>query len=116
MTSLKVVMVRANRCVVASVILVLTPDDIRVYNCPFQELESAAGIAPGSVKLILTDIPYDGAFLPQVSELADLASRLLAEGGLLVMYCGQFYLPEVLRRLGEHLTYAWTRASVWDGA
>ena len=93
----------------------ITPDDINLYHCPFQELEAVADISPGSVKLILTDIPYGGSFLSQVSELADLASRLLAEGGLLVTYCGHLFLPEIFRRLGEHLTYAWMCASVWDG-
>ena len=41
--------------------------------------------------------------------------RVLVDGGLLVMYCGQYWLPEVMRRLGEHLTYRWMIASVWDG-
>jgi hypothetical protein len=48
-------------------------------------------------------------------ELADLASRVLVEGGLFAMYCGQYWLPEVMRQLGEHLTYRWMIASMWDG-
>lgn len=97
------------------IILPLSDDDIRIHHCRFQDLETVAGIEPASVSLVFPDIPYNGDFLPQVSELAAMASRILVDGGLFVMYSGQFYLPEVLRRLGEHLTWRWMRASVWDG-
>lgn len=50
-----------------------------------------------------------------MSDLAALVSRILVEGGLFAMYSGQFYLPEVMRRVGEHLTYRWTCAAVWRG-
>lgn len=89
--------------------------DIRLHHCPFQRLEEVAAIKPNSVNLFLTDFPYAPEFLPQVSELAALASRVLVEGGLLVTYSGVLYLDEVLRRLDEHLTYRWTAASVWMG-
>lgn len=92
---------------------VITPDNISLHHCQFQDLESY--IEPGSANLVLTDIPYDNAFVPQISELAALASRLLVDGGLFVMYTGKYCLPEVLQRLGEHLTYRWTIESVWDG-
>jgi hypothetical protein len=94
---------------------ILAPDGIKLYHCHFQDLETVAGIKPASVNLVFPDIPYDGNFVPQVSDLAAMASRILVDGGLLVMYCGQYWLPEVLRRLGEHLTWRWMRASVWDG-
>ena len=90
-------------------------DAIRMYHCPFQQLEQLAGLSPASANLVCTDIPYGKDFLPYVSELADLASRVLVEGGLFVMYSGQYWLPEVMRRLGEHLTYRWMITSVWDG-
>ena len=90
-------------------------DDIRLYHCPFQELEKKAKIKRNSVSLILTDFPYNKEFLPQLSELSKFAKRVLKQGGLLVTYSGQYYLPEVLERLGENLTYRWTMASVWNG-
>jgi ParB-like chromosome segregation protein Spo0J len=99
-------------------ISVMTPgdqDSIRLYHCPFQRLEEVAGIGPGSVNLILTDIPYGKDFLPEVAELGEFASRVLVEGGLLVTYTGHLYLDEVMGQLGRHLTYCWTRASVWSG-
>ena len=44
-----------------------------------------------------------------------MAARVLVDGGLFVMYSGQYWLPEVMRRLGEHLTYRWVFAGVWQG-
>ena len=89
--------------------------DIKLYHCRFQDLEAIAGIAPGQAKLVLTDIPYDQSFLPQVADLGAFSARVLAEGGLLVTLCGQYWLHKVLAMLGEHLTYRWINASVWDG-
>jgi hypothetical protein len=85
--------------------------DIRLYHCPFQKLEEVAGIEPNSVNLILTDIPYGQEFLPEVAELGAFASRALVDGGLLVMYAGQYYLDHVMRALGEHLKYRWMKCS-----
>ena len=95
----------------------LPPSDgsIRLYRCPFQGLEAAAGIEPDSADLILTDPPYDGEFVPQVADLAALAGRILRPGGLLVMYYGHGNLDRVMGLLGEHLSLGWVAASVWDG-
>ena len=89
--------------------------DIRLYRCPFQRLEEVAGIEPNSVNLILTDIPYDGAFVPQVAELGAFTARVLVENGLLVTLSGQFYLNQVMRSLDEHLTWGWQGCSAWTG-
>lgn len=89
--------------------------DIRLHHCPLQKLEQVAGIAPGTVNLLLTDIPYGKEFLGQLTDLAAMAARVLAEGGLMVCYTGQFYLPQYLQAFCEHLTYRWTIASVWRG-
>jgi ParB-like chromosome segregation protein Spo0J len=89
--------------------------DIKIYHCPFQKLEEVAGIEPGSVNLILTDIPYCPEFLPEVSDLGAFAARALVEGGLLVTYSGVLYLNQVIRSLDEHLKWAWSAASVWMG-
>ena len=88
---------------------------IRILHCPFQQLEQLAGLQPASVKLLCTDIPYDKGFLTQIGELAEMAARVLVDGGLFIMYSGQYWLPEVMRRLGEHLTYRWVFAGVWQG-
>ena len=85
--------------------------DIRLYHCPFQQLEEVAGIEPNSVNLILTDIPYGKDFLPQVADLGAFAARVFVEGGLLVTYSGQYHLDHVMRTLDEHLTYRWIKCS-----
>jgi hypothetical protein len=90
-------------------------DDIQIHHCRFQDLETVADIEPESVNLILTDIPYDGDFLPQVSELAEMANRILVDGGVLAVLSGQFYLDEVIRQLREHLNWAWLGTAVWNG-
>jgi hypothetical protein len=91
-----------------------TADAIRLFHCPFQQLDQTAGIAPESVQLICTDIPYGKDFLPQVSELAAFASRVLVPGGLFVTHCGQYWLPEVISELATTLRYRWVIASVWQ--
>jgi ParB-like chromosome segregation protein Spo0J len=88
-------------------------DAIRMYHCPFQQLEQMAGLAPASVQLVCTDIPYGQEFLPQLEELAALAKRVLVPGGLFVSYVGQFRLDEKLSALGKHLSYRWLCSSVW---
>ena len=82
---------------------------------PVPELEAAAGIVPASVHAIITDILYDGPFLPQVSELAEFAKRVLVPGGLLVTLSGTLYVDQVMKRLGEHLDWGWMGSSTWDG-
>jgi ParB-like chromosome segregation protein Spo0J len=89
--------------------------DIRLYHCRFQQLEKVAEIEPNSVNLVLTDIPYDEAFLPQIAELGAFASRVLVPGGLFVTYCGTMYLNQVIRSLDEHLTWGWKAESAWMG-
>ncbi|QDU50511.1 DNA methyltransferase [Gimesia panareensis] len=93
----------------------VTDEDIRIFHTPFQKLESVAGIEPESVQLICTDVPYDKSFLPQIEELAEFAERVLVDGGVLVTYSGQYWLPQVMGMLGKHLDYRWMIASYWSG-
>ena len=93
----------------------LPTDAIRLYHCRFQELEQVAGLKPGSAKAFIADIPYEQSFLPQVDDLAQLAQRILVDGGVLVLYDGQAYLNRVMATLDKHLIYRWTAAFVWGG-
>jgi hypothetical protein len=104
-----------NEAMDKTVSIPLSNYDFKLYHCPFQDLETIAGIKPDSVNMLITDIPYDKGFVPQVSDLASMASRIPVEGGLFVMYSGQYWLLDIMKRLGEHLTYRWMCASVWDG-
>ncbi|KAA0139176.1 hypothetical protein FYZ48_11080 [Gimesia chilikensis] len=90
-------------------------DDIRLYHTRFQDLEIIAGIEPESVNLICTDIPYGKEFLPEIESLAEFAERVLVEGGIFITYSGQYHLPEVMEKLGQHLTYRWEISSHYKG-
>ena len=97
-------------------VIVPLPDDlVRPYHCRFQELETVAGILPASVQLVYADIPYDGEFLKQVAELAAFAVRVLVRSGICAVMTGQYYFAEVMRSLGERLTWQWMRAMTWAG-
>ena len=74
-----------------------------------------ADVPDGSIDVVLTDPPYPGEFLPLWSDLAIFAKRVLKPDGLLVAMSGQTHLPEVFKRLGEHLRYRWTIAYIATG-
>ena len=81
--------------------------DLRVCSC--RDL-FASGVRPDAV---ITDPPYPAEFLPVFSELAEACRD--AEVPLVAVMSGQSYLPEVMRRLCEHLTYRWTLAYLTPG-
>lgn len=81
--------------------------DLRVCSCA--EL-FASGIRPDAV---ITDPPYPREFLPVFSELAEACAK--AGVPLVAVMSGQSYLPEVMQRLCEHLTYRWTLAYLTPG-
>ncbi|WUI02081.1 DNA methyltransferase [Spirillospora sp. NBC_00431] len=86
--------------------------DAEIRHCPLTKLD----LEPDSVDLIFTDPPYPSEFLPLWSDLGALAAKALKPGGLVVAYTGQMFLPEVMRRMGEHLPYWWTYAVTHTGA
>jgi hypothetical protein len=66
-------------------------------------------ISSGSISLMFTDPPYGKEWLPNWGPLGKMASRVLKEGGYLVTYGSQPYLPaphgeaEKLDRAAKHL-------------
>jgi ParB-like chromosome segregation protein Spo0J len=88
---------------------------IRLFHCPLQNFERSADIQPGTVNLVLTDIPYGREFLPQLPDLATFAQRVLAEGGIFATYCGVVDLPQVMEGIGRHLAYQAVAFSSWSG-
>jgi ParB-like chromosome segregation protein Spo0J len=76
---------------------------IRIEHCGIEDLT----IQSSSVSLILTDPPYPAEYLALWSVLAERAAAWLAPNGALLAYSGQWHLPEVIRRLSEHLDYWW---------
>jgi site-specific DNA-methyltransferase (adenine-specific) len=69
-----------------------------------------ADLPDQSVSLIFTDPPYDRASVPLYRDLAQLAARVLIDGGSLVCYAGQYALPEVFPRMTPWLKYQWAFA------
>lgn len=90
-------------------------EPIRLFHCPFQNLERVAGLEPGTVNLILTDLPYGREFLPQLPDLASFGERVLVDGGIFVTHCGVAYMPKVVNELSRHLTYQAVAFSSWSG-
>ncbi len=74
-----------------------------------------AFIEPGSIKAIITDPPYPEKYLDCYSQVAEFAKDKLCENGFLVCYAGQYFLPEVMARLGKHLEYYWTIGMIHQG-
>lgn len=77
--------------------------------------EVFANIPDGSVDCIITDPPYPYEFIEVWSKLSRVAKRVLKPNGFCVAYSGQMYLPEVIKRMNEHLDYYWTFAVYHEG-
>lgn len=79
--------------------------------------EVLADLPDGSVRAIVTDPPYPRSELPLWTQLGEFAARVLdPELGVLVALSGQYYLPDVLRRLGRSLDFRWVVAQLQPGA
>jgi len=61
-----------------------------------------------NIDAIITDPPYPKEFIGCYSDLSKYASGHLKDKGFIAAYSGQYNLPEVIKRLSEHLTYVWT--------
>lgn len=82
-------------------------DRYRLFNCDFRRLGKTAGIQPGTVDLIVADPPYFKDDLHLYSKVAKWAKKFLKDGGVMVVYCGTMYLPEILDRLRLYLRHHW---------
>lgn len=94
------------------------PDDhapIRLYHSDFRDLEQVARIEPGSVDLILTDVPYDRKFTTQFDDLGAFASRVLKDGGVFCVYLGVIQVADAIKSFTQHLEYRATAFSSWLG-
>lgn len=85
-----------------------------LYHGDFRETLSV--IPDQSIDLIVTDPPYPKEDLPLWSDLSAFAARTLGDRGILFAWTGQIFLPEVIRRLSEHLNYGWTYALMLPGS
>jgi hypothetical protein len=103
----------------------------RVEHGDFREL----GLEPKSVDTIITDPPYPAEHLPLYGRkprsfdeygdpvysdmdeygLSEVAAEVLKPGGICAVMVGQSWLPEVIERLSQRLTYHWTIAYLTPG-
>ena len=65
------------------------------------------GLPNASVDLIFTDPPYDLGALDCYSVLALFGKRVLKPEAFCYAYAGQSYLPQVMARMAQHLTWFW---------
>jgi hypothetical protein len=72
-------------------------------------------IPAASVDWVVTDPPYPEEFLQCFTDLSIAAAHALKPGGSLLCMSGEAYLPEVIRRLDERLSYHWTIAYLTPG-
>lgn len=77
----------------------------RLLHCNVDRL---AELLPArSVDLIVTDPLYDREHLAMYSTLSKVAAHVVRPGGVVAALASVSFLPEVIERLGEHLTYYW---------
>jgi site-specific DNA-methyltransferase (adenine-specific) len=60
-----------------------------------------------SIDFIITDPPYPREYISLYGDLSCLASRVLKQGGSLIVMIGQSYLPEIIEQLNLHMSYYW---------
>jgi DNA modification methylase len=90
---------------------IILTDDFR-----FGDFEKVlADIPDGSVDCIITDPPYPIEFIECWSNLSKFAKRVLKPNGFCIAYSGQLNLPEVIKRMSEHLDYYWTFVLIHTG-
>ncbi len=78
-------------------------------------LEIMPSIPDKSIDMIITDPPYKKEFNGLYGKLAEASNRILVDGGVLAVMCGQSYLPELLNDMSKFLTYRWTIAYLTPG-
>src|SRR5690606_38914026 len=88
--------------------------DVDIRHGDFREV--LADVPDGSVDAIITDPPYPGEFIDLFTDLSHLAARILKPSGVLVVMCGQYYLPDYIARLSTAMRYRWTAAYIAQGA
>jgi 16S rRNA G966 N2-methylase RsmD len=88
-------------------------DDNGVFHVDFRK--GCESLPDSSVALIFTDPPYDRLSLPLFASLADVAERVLVDGGSLVTFCGQYVIDDVIEMLGASLKYFWTCCCLHTG-
>jgi len=78
------------------------------YRLICSDFRNVTDVKPESVDWIITDLPYQAAYIPLHGDLARCASRWLKPGGSLLLMTGKAFLPEIIDQLGQGgLTWHW---------
>lgn len=78
-------------------------------------LEKMLSMPENSVDLILTDPPYKKEFNHLYGKLSEMSAKVLKDGGVMAVMCGQSYLLELIADMSKHLIYRWTIAYLTPG-
>jgi DNA modification methylase len=87
----------------------------RLLNGDFAE--QSKEIPDNSIDLILTDPPYDKGSIPLYRKLAFLAGRVLKDGGSLVTYASNCWLPDIFHIMLQDtgIRYLWMFSVIHSG-
>jgi ParB-like chromosome segregation protein Spo0J len=72
-------------------------------------------LEPESVDLVLTDPPYEAAFVGEWGRLGEACARLLKPGAVAVFYSGHHRLDYIMAQLSDHLSWLWHVVLVQNG-
>src|SRR6266540_959614 len=87
--------------------LIELPDGVKLFCSDFREITKKE-IKDNSIDLIFSDPPYDHNGISLYRDLAKVAKRVLLDGGCMVVYSGQYYLPQVMEAIqSQGLTWWW---------
>ncbi len=93
-----------------------TKDNIKLLHGDFIE-KSKEFISDNSIDLLFTDPHYESEYLSLYDNLAQLAMRVLKNGGSLVTYVGNYAIPQVIDMMeSAGLKYWWTIAVILEGS
>jgi len=91
---------------------VILPENVTLHNKPFQNVF----IEGNSVSLIISDPPYHEKDLQLYADLAVHASRVLREGGSLLVYVGHYAIGRVIKMVEDAgLKFQWPMAILHSG-
>jgi 16S rRNA G966 N2-methylase RsmD len=93
--------------------IITLKNDYNIQHGDFREV--AKDIPDNSISLIFTDPPYDRKSLPLYGDLAEIASRILIDGGSLVCYFGQYLTKPILDLMTDHMRFWWIFGIVHTG-
>lgn len=69
--------------------------------------EVAKSIPDETVDVLFTDPPYHREHLELYAGAAEVAARVLKDGGSLLCYCGQYLVPQIIEAMSPHLRFWW---------